>query len=120
MHTRQGVKVGWQGPGRKAGWIWVVLRPNLHITELLIEHGNGLLEHTPVGGRRGAAEVVPGASQCQFQRAPALLDDTVFRRHRRARALSVSSRFFLLGFYRLRFKTSSHALIVRWPDAFAE
>ena len=91
------------------------LRPHSNITQLLVERGNCLLEHTLVGGGRGAAEVLPGARARQFQRASALLDDTVLRRHCRPRALFLSGRLFLLGFYRLRFKTSSHAVIVRCP-----
>ena len=107
MHTARGVSAGSLDCAEGESGV------RHEILELLIQRGYGLLEHSFMRGRPRAAEVVSGPRARQFQHAPAFFHGPLFGRHVRPRALPAAGRFFLLGFHRLRFKSSRHVFIVR-------
>jgi len=90
----------------------VLLRRQL--ADFVIERGEGLLKHFPVGGRGRTAQIALRARTRQLQHTAALLRCPLFRREGSSAGRRPTRGFFLLGFHELGVESTCHVSIVRW------
>ena len=91
----------------------VLLRRQL--VDFVIESGERLLKHFPMGGRSRTAQIALRARTRQLQHTAALLRCPLFRREGSSAGRRPTRGFFLLGFHELGVESTCHVSIVRWP-----